>query len=104
MGMADAIALGAMVFWIFLLCLILPRLRPKTSSRLLALIAVGSAAAAVGFFCLYRWAGYAILAYGDSITLGLIALLAALLLWQKQLSPGDKQLNPEERGPSEPVG
>ena len=92
--MADVIAFGAMALWVLLLAWVVPRLNPKTPAWLLAIIAVGSVALSVGFFCLFQWVGYPVLAYVDSITLGLIALLAVLLHRQRWSSPRD-----EPRGP-----
>jgi hypothetical protein len=84
MGWVDAIAYGAMVVWVLLLSWIVPRLTPKTPTWLLSLIAAGSVALMVSFFCLYQWVGYPVLAYIDSITFGLVALLAASLLLVKR--------------------
>jgi hypothetical protein len=101
--MADVIAYGSMALWIILLAWIVLRLGPKSSTRMLALIAVGCAALAIGFFWVYQWAGYPILAYVDSITFGLNSLLAVLLLWQRWLRSWGSDMAPAEKGPSEAV-
>jgi hypothetical protein len=79
------LAMGA---WALLLVLVMPWTHPATPSWGLALVAAGCAAAAVGFFRLYQWAGWPVMAYLDAVTFGLFALLAVLALWLKWRSPG----------------
>jgi hypothetical protein len=86
--MVNMVAYGAMGLSVLLMLWIIPRLVPKTAAWLLALLAIGSAALAGGFFWAYQWAGYTVLAYLDGITFGLFAVQAVLSRWLRRLTPG----------------
>lgn len=86
-GERDTSAYLAMGAWVLVLGLALPRSTPEAPAWVLALTAAGSAAAAVGLFRLYQWAGWPVMGYVDAISTGLVALLALVSLWVKS-SPG----------------
>jgi hypothetical protein len=58
-----------------------PRSTPDTPAWVLALTAAGCAAAAVGFFGLYQWAGWPAMGYVAATGLGLTVFAAILSLW-----------------------
>jgi hypothetical protein len=95
---------GAIVAWYIpgiLLLSILPlpllfrSIVPQKASWILALAAFASVGLAVGFFCLWEWLEYPVLAYLDGITYGCLALTAGLGLLNRRLSPRDSQANGE---------
>jgi hypothetical protein len=101
--MADVVAYGVMALSLLLMACIVPRLIPRTAAWLLALLAIGSAALAVGFLWAYQWAGYTLLAYIDGITFGLFAVQAALALLIKRSTPGGERPVAEVGGESRAV-
>jgi hypothetical protein len=89
-GDRESAAYWAMGEWLLLGTWVVPRSTPDSAAWALALIAVGCGAAAVGFFCLYRWAGWPVIAWVDAIIFGAFALQAVFSLWIKclRLRPG----------------
>jgi hypothetical protein len=84
-GDRESGAYWAMGFWFLVGGWAVPRSTPETATWALALIAVGCAASAVTFFCLYRWASWPVLAYLEAITFGVFALQAVFALCVKRL-------------------
>jgi hypothetical protein len=78
-------AYWAMGFWFLLGGWVVPRSTPDTATGALVLIALGCAASAVIFFCLYQWASWPGLAYLEGITFGVFALHAVFALCVKRL-------------------
>jgi hypothetical protein len=110
-GLAWSVAAGdresaawlAMGAWVLLLSLVVPWTAPETPAWVLALIAVGCGASAVGFFRLYQWAGWPVMAYLDAISTGAYSLLAALVLGVKWSRPDPRPGGAEGRGESPAV-
>jgi hypothetical protein len=91
-------AYGAMAAWVLLMALVVPRNRPEAAAWALALVAAGCAASAVGFFLLYRWAGWPVMAYVDAISTAAVSLQAVAILWLKCLRPSAGPGGVEGRG------
>jgi hypothetical protein len=98
--MEEVVVYVVMGLSVLVMIWIAPRLVPRTAAWLLALLAVGCAALAVGFFWVYRWAGYPVLAYLDGIVFGLGAVQAVLVLWLRRLTPGGERPIVEAGGES----
>jgi hypothetical protein len=102
-GDRESAAWLAMGAWVLLLGLVVPRTAPEQPAWLLALIAVGCGASAVGFFLLYNWAGWRVMAYIDAISTAAISLQAAVVIWIKWSRPSPEPDHAEGRGEPEAV-
>jgi hypothetical protein len=102
-GEREIAAYLAMAAWVLLLGLAVLRNTPETAAWILVLIAVGCGASAVGFFRLYQWAGWPVMAYVDAISTGAVSLLAAVNLWVKPSRPSHCPGDAEGRGEAEAV-
>ena len=97
-GDRESGAYWAMGFWFLLGGWAVPRSTPDTTTWALVLIAVGCAASAVAFFCLYQWASWPTLAYLEAITFGVFALQALFALCVKRLRLRPPPADPEGTG------
>jgi hypothetical protein len=83
----NTVAFGALLLSILPMPVILRYTSPQTAPWAAALTTVGSAILAVGFFCLWQWLQYPVLAYLDAILYGLFAVQAVLVLVVRRLNP-----------------
>jgi hypothetical protein len=97
---AKALAVLAWVAW---LGVVTVRDVPETARWVLALIAVGFGASAVGFFLLFQWADWPAMAYLHAIGTGLLSLLKAVGLWGKCSHPSPGPGGAGGRGEPQPV-
>jgi|GEM_PF-6611291 len=87
----NAVAFGALLLSILPMPAILRYTGPHTAPGVAALTAAGSAILAAGFFCLWQWLQYPVLAYVDAILYGLFAVQALLVLLVRRLNPASGQ-------------
>ena len=94
---AASLAIGA---WLLLMALVVPRNTPQAPVWSLGLIAVTCAGATVGFFELYRWAGWPWMGYICSFSTASVSLQAVLVLLAKWSgmppNPGPKEIVSEQ--------
>jgi ABC-type branched-subunit amino acid transport system permease subunit len=96
----DVVASAVMLLSILLIPLLWRYSVPKTTTWKIVLTAGCWAVLAAGFFFLWHWLGYPVLAYLDAVVYGLGSLTAALVVISEWSRPKDDLPNTQAPGGS----